>query len=231
VIVSQRQKEIELVFQEKASIEETNIVFASDKYSVTASQHGLDITADNSAFISQLLLPLKGNYQFKNLPGVLCAIDQLIAQRFMIPRTALISGLENVISQTGLKGRWQQLSEMPTVICDTGHNEDGVKEVVSQLAQLTFNKLHMVWGMVKDKDIAVILSLLPTHAHYYFCQASIPRAMDAAQLRELAKKHGLSGKVIRSVNEAIKKAKDEASINDLIFIGGSTFVVAEIENL
>jgi dihydrofolate synthase/folylpolyglutamate synthase len=150
---------------------------------------------------------------------------------FNIPKQALITGLEHTVSQTGLKGRWQKLSDKPLTICDTGHNIDGVKEILRQLKTLRYNQLHMVWGSVKDKDIADILSLLPKDAHYYFCQAKIPRALDAHQLLRLASERGLKGKVIVDVNRAYGAAKQAADDDDVIFIGGSTFVVAEIEEL
>jgi dihydrofolate synthase/folylpolyglutamate synthase len=130
-----------------------------------------------------------------------------------------------------LKGRWQKLSDNPLTICDTGHNEAGIREILNQISGLNYAKLHWVLGMVKDKDVSKILKLLPTTAHYYFCQAKIPRAMDAATLSQHAKGLGLTGTIVADVNEAIRTATQNASPDDLILIGGSTFVVAEIENL
>ncbi|MBA4056830.1 MAG: dihydrofolate synthase, partial [Marivirga sp.] len=144
---------------------------------------------------------------------------------------ALKTGLEMVVNQTGLKGRWQILGRRPLKVCDTGHNVDGVKEVVNQIRAQSFERVHIVFGMVKDKDITDVLKLLPRDATYYFCQAKIPRALDAALLAEQAKNAGLNGFIIPDVNEAIHKAEMHAGADDMIFIGGSTFVVAEIENL
>jgi dihydrofolate synthase/folylpolyglutamate synthase len=155
----------------------------------------------------------------------------LLKQHFAINPVQVKTGLENVISNTQLKGRWQIISHNPTVICDTAHNAAGVSEVVQQIASLEFRKLHMVWGMVKDKEAGDILALLPKHAQYYFCQANIPRALDAEELRDQAKEYGLQGSVIPDVNAAKMAAIADATKDDLIFIGGSTFVVAEIDEL
>lgn len=231
VVISQRQHEVEHVFKAKAHEINAGFSFASDEYNASLSIHGVEITRNNAPYISNLQLPLKGNYQTKNLPGVLCACDLLNTKGFTISKQNLIHGLELTVAQTGLKGRWQQLSTNPLIICDTGHNVDGIKLVVNQLAQQSFDKLHIVFGMVKDKDQLEILTLLPTHASYYFCQAKIPRALDANVLSELAQRCGLKGVVIADVNEAIQAAKRAAKQSDLIFIGGSTFVVAEIDEL
>jgi dihydrofolate synthase / folylpolyglutamate synthase len=231
VVISQRQPEIEHVFKIKASEVNAELYFASDEYNAALSIHGVEIARNNTPYISNLQLPLKGNYQTKNLPGVLRACDQLNTKGFTISKESLVKGLEQTVAQTGLKGRWQQLSTNPLIICDTGHNVDGIKQIVAQLKQQSFNTLHIVLGMVKDKDQLEVLALLPTHASYYFCQAKIPRALDATVLSELAHGCGLKGVVIADVNEAIQAAKRAAKQDDLIFIGGSTFVVAEIEAL
>jgi dihydrofolate synthase / folylpolyglutamate synthase len=140
-------------------------------------------------------------------------------------------GLHDVISYTKLKGRWQKLQDNPLVICDTGHNLDGVSMVLKQIKHQSYKRLWMVWGMVKDKDINDILQILPSGAYYFFTQAKIPRALDAAILAERATAFGLKGEVVPDVNDAIEIALQRASKDDLIFIGGSTFVVAEIRNL
>jgi len=142
-----------------------------------------------------------------------------------------VQGLAHVIEFTGLKGRWQVLQENPKMIADTGHNESGMEEVIRQLQSLSYDQLWMVIGMVQDKDIGKVLDLLPKEATYIFCQAAIPRALDAATLAAKAGEKGVQGKVIPRVAEAIDFARKNARANDLIFIGGSTFVVAEIEDL
>ncbi|WP_367379225.1 glutamate ligase domain-containing protein [Persicobacter sp. CCB-QB2] len=143
----------------------------------------------------------------------------------------IVHGLESVVALTGLKGRWQLLQQDPKMICDTGHNIDGVRMLVKQLNQQTYKQLWMVWGAANDKDLDPILALLPKSAKYLFCQADVPRALKAEELATKAKTHGLVGEVVPSVKEAIAKAKAAADPGDLIFIGGSTFVVAEIEEL
>jgi dihydrofolate synthase/folylpolyglutamate synthase len=178
-----------------------------------------------------LNLPLQGIYQQKNIAGVLKGVDVLNKLGFEISNEALIRGLINVVRNTQLKGRWQKLGEHPLMICDTGHNVDGIKEIVQQISQQRYSTLYMIIGMVKDKDVTKVLSLLPKDAIYYFCQAKIPRAMEAAVLAEKAKEYNLLGAVIPNVNEAILDARRRAAKDDFIFIGGSTFVVAEIENI
>jgi len=231
VVISERQMEVEDVFLKKANECSSEIYFAQDYYTVKECGNRLDISKDKVQYINQLSLPLKGTYQVKNLTGVLKAADILRELGFDISFKSLVNGLENCVDQTGLKGRWQKLGETPMIICDTGHNAAGVREVVNQLSQQKFATLHMVWGMVKDKEVDEILKLLPGDAKYYFCQAKIPRAMDVSVLQEKARQFGLSGEVFPDVNTAFSKAQQLAASNDFIFVGGSTFVVAEIEIL
>ena len=231
VVVSERQVEVQHIFIEKAFACDTEIQFAQDKYTVKDSENGLTVSVDRNQFINALALPLKGNYQSKNLPGVLCAIDALTTAGFKIPVEKLIDGLEKTVDQTRLKGRWQKLGSKPLVMCDTGHNVAGVREVMNQIQQQKFDKLYIVWGMVRDKEVDEILSLLPPQARYYFCQANIPRALDAYLLKEKAARYNLQGVVVADVNRAVERARREAGPNDFIFIGGSTFVVAEIDSL
>lgn len=231
VVVSERQVEVKDVFLKKANECGSELYFAQDYYTIMERGNKLEIIKDKLQFINLLALPLKGTYQVKNLAGVLKTVDILRELGFDISFKSLVNGLENCVDQTGLKGRWQKLGENPTIICDTGHNAAGVKEVVKQLSQQKFATLHMVWGMVKDKEVDEILKLLPVDAKYYFCQAKIPRAMDVLVLHEKARQVGLSGEVFPDVSTAINQAKRAAAANDFIFVGGSTFVVAEIENL
>jgi dihydrofolate synthase/folylpolyglutamate synthase len=165
------------------------------------------------------------------LPGILEAVEQMRKQGWNLTKEALQLGLANVSEQTGLKGRWQILQTQPLTIADTGHNEAGILEVVNQLKRYTYSQLWMVIGMVNDKDISKVLDLLPKDATYIFCQASIPRAMDAHELASKALEKGLKGEVMLKVTDAIEFARKNAGADDLIFIGGSTFVVAEIEDL
>ena len=235
VVISERQIGIDTIFEKKASAEHATIYFATDEYQVNASVANDDVvlrvTKNNALIFERLKLPLRGNYQQKNIAGVLSAITILQKQGWEISTAAIQKGLENVVEQTGLKGRWQKLNDAPLMICDTGHNLDGIKEIVKQIREQRYTTLHMIIGMVKDKDIDEILKILPVDAEYYFCEAKIPRALDTSLLKEQASKYGLKGVEIRDVNEAIKEARKKASVNDFIFIGGSTFVVAEIEQL
>lgn len=231
VVISERQPEVEHVFIQKASESQAEIYFAQDEYKVQQSENELNVLFNNNSYIKDLSLPLKGIYQAKNLSGVLKAVDILRLKNFEISPDNLLEGLQKSVVQTGLKGRWQQLGEKPLTICDTGHNYAGVREVVRQICLQKFEQLHIVWGMVKDKDPDEILSLLPKDAAYYFCRAAIPRALEADVLKEKAARIGLKGNVFEDVNKAIQHAKRNAGSDDFIFIGGSTFVVAEIDDL
>jgi dihydrofolate synthase/folylpolyglutamate synthase len=230
VVISERQGEVEKVFLEKASRERSPITFASDHFRVTHSGPG-KFNVDLGSKTETYQLQLRGDYQRMNLGGVLVAIEELNRKGFAISQQHIADGLANTISLTRLNGRWQRLNDKPLVICDTGHNEAGIREVLSQIHKQKFEKLHMVWGMVGDKDPGRVLSLLPKNAHYYFCQAKIPRAMGAAELHEKARAYQLEGEIVADVNRAIAAAKRNCSIDDMIFIGGSTFVVGEIEGL
>jgi dihydrofolate synthase/folylpolyglutamate synthase len=235
VVISERQPVVENVFLEKAKKEKAPIYFASDFLKATQiSKPGklyYDVQRDGQSHLSNVRLPLHGFYQEKNLAGVLYTIGLLNNIGFKIEESAIRAGLEHVITRTNFKGRWQKLSDAPLMICDTGHNLDGVREVVYQISKQSVAHVHMIWGMVKDKDVTDILALLPGDASYYFCQAKIPRAMDANVLAEKASAVGLKGEIIPDVNDAIRYVLARAAENDLIFIGGSTFVVAEIDGL
>ena len=235
VIISLTQEETTPVFLQKAQEMGASITFADQKYKVekvgteSKGQANYQISENGKSF--SLEFGLLGDYQKYNLPGILEAVNQLREKGWLIPEEALKKGLKEVASMTGLKGRWQILGENPTIIADTGHNEPGIREILAQLQTYSFEQLWMVIGMVQDKDVRKILELLPKDAQYVFCQASIPRAMPADILAQKAEEAGLKGKVIPSVNEALLFAQKNARRNDLIFVGGSTFVVAEIENL
>ncbi len=229
-VISERQAEIEHVFNQKASQSHSPITFATDHFKVTRESNGLyDIDYYNQH--RSLKLDLMGRYQAKNIAGVLASIEELRKIGFKITDQQIEDGLKEVMLRTGLRGRWQMIGEKPLIICDTGHNEGGMREIVQQIYETEYHHLHMVFGMVKDKDVSKVLDLLPKNATYYFCQASIPRALPADELRLKAEGFGLIGKVFNNVNEAIQSAKENSLPNDFIFVGGSTFVVAEIENL
>ena len=239
VVISQTQKETQTVFSQQAAAKQAAIVFADQLWEVTKlpeseepkiqQQANFKVRSSDGEFIMKF--GLNGDYQRFNLPGILEAVKQLRNQGWNLSDTALQVGLESISERTGLKGRWQLLQVNPIILADTGHNEAGIGEVVNQLKKYQYSQLWMVIGMVNDKDISKVLDLLPKEANYIFCQASIPRAMDAHELARKGNEKDLMGQVIPTVSEAFEFARKNASPDDLIFVGGSTFVVAEIENL
>jgi dihydrofolate synthase/folylpolyglutamate synthase len=239
VVISQTQKETQEVFSQQAAAKQAAIVFADQVWEVIKLPESEDPSIQQLANFKvrssdgefNLKFGLNGDYQRFNLPGILEAVKQLRNQGWDLSDKALQVGLESISEQTGLKGRWQLLQVKPIILADTGHNEAGIGEVVYQLKKYSYSKLWMVIGMVNDKDISKVLDLLPKDATYIFCQANIPRAMDAHELASKALEKGLKGEVISKVTDAIEFARKNAGADDLIFIGGSTFVVAEIEDL
>jgi dihydrofolate synthase/folylpolyglutamate synthase len=230
IIVGEKQAEIADVFENKAIEANAKILFASECWTITPKETAplLVVNALSSKQDLELALDLRGSYQVKNLAGVLTAVDELREQGFKISEENLKTALKQVTSLTGLQGRWQTLQQEPLVICDTGHNEDGIKEVLKNITNTPHQNLHMVWGMVKDKDVRKILELLPKKANYYFCQPNIPRGKPTEELAQEAQKYQLKGQAYTSVAEAYQQALSHAKPNDLVFVGGSTFVVAEV---
>ncbi|HMI07219.1 MAG TPA: folylpolyglutamate synthase/dihydrofolate synthase family protein [Flavobacterium sp.] len=211
VVIGEYTLETKPVFLEKAKAESAPIYFASD------------LISEN--YPSALL----GNYQLHNKKTALQAIRILQnGGEFDISENNIKEGFLNVVKNTGLMGRWQQLRENPTVICDTAHNKEGLKIVMEQVSEMEFDQLHMVIGVVNDKDLDEILPLFPKKALYYFCRPDIPRGLDAEVLHQKATAFGLNGKVFDSVSEAYQKALENTAKTDFIYVGGSTFVVAEI---
>ncbi len=175
-----------------------------------------------------LASPLSGKYQLKNLATVICTLEKIQQTGLKIKKENIVAGIRKVIKNTGLMGRWQTISGNPLTIADIAHNPDGIREVLEQVALTPHYKLHFVIGVVNDKDIRTILDMLPREASYYFCKADIPRGLDATELAEMAGKLSLKGKAYKSVNEALNSAQQAAGSNDLVLVGGSTFVVAEV---
>lgn len=208
VVISEYQKETFPVFREVALDNESEIFLAED------------LSLED--FESDLL----GIYQKKNIRAAITTARHL--KNFAINEKSILSGLVRVVQNTGLKGRWQQLQTEPKVICDTAHNAEGLRLVLGQIAYEKFDMLHIVLGMVRGKDLKNILPLFPKEAAYYFTSPGISRALPPEELRDHALQHGLSGEVYPSVKEAYKRALSRADKRDLIYVGGSTFVVAEI---
>ena len=233
VVIGETQMETLQVFEDKANACHSPIYFADqifdcDKVHIESTTlQEYDIWKNNELYLEACEIPLMGNYQKKNLTTVICAAD-LLKDKFDLSDDDIRSGIANVIRNTHLMGRWQILNHDPLTIADTGHNVDGIREVISQLAEMTYNKLHFVIGMVNDKDIDHVLQLLPHNCEYYFCKADIPRGLDARILAEKAFDLGLRGKVYDSVRDAYLSALNEASFDDIVFIGGSNFIVAEV---
>ena len=209
VVIGEYSEETKLVFTAKAKLENAPIYFAQDNPEVT--------------FECALL----GDYQVHNKKTVLQAIE-LLQSQFDIDEKHIKLGLKNVIQNTGLLGRWQILKQKPFAVCDTAHNSHGLKIVLNQIQKHSFETLHIVLGVVNDKDLDSILPLFPKSAKYYFCKPNVPRGLDAEILKQKAIDFSLFGKVFNSVSEAYGEAVNSAKDSDFIYIGGSTFVVAEI---
>jgi dihydrofolate synthase/folylpolyglutamate synthase len=172
---------------------------------------------------------LFGDYQRQNKKTVLQALKVLQeTTSFQIKEKNIKKGLLNVVKNTGLQGRWQQLGVTPKIICDTAHNEHGLKIVINQLKKEKFAQLHIVLGMVNDKNLNDILPIFPKNAKYYFCKPIGSRGLETLVLQKKASEFGLKGKIYNSVSEAYNEARQKATSEDFIYVGGSTFVVAEI---
>lgn len=229
VIIGEYTLETKTVFEDKAKSTNSDIIFAEDNKLINGykqTENGLLLYKSDK--IKDLYGELNGLYQVKNTNTILNAVYKLIGLGYNIDETNIKNGFKNVCHLTGLMGRWQKLEENPTIICDTGHNIGGMKYIVEQLSRMKYDKLHIIIGMVNDKDINGVISLLPKNAKYYFTQASVKRALPAEQVKEIANNHGLKGEAYSSVEKALTIAKNNAKENDLIFIGGSTFIVADL---
>ena len=207
IIIGEKQDAVVDVFEQKATQMNAEIYFASDKQ--------YDYESD-----------LLGSYQEKNMSTAIHAVKAL--KGYVISESHIINGLKNVVQNTNFKGRWQILQYKPLVICDTAHNKEGLSYVMNQLASLSFDKLHMVLGVVNDKKLDDILTLFPIKATYYFCKPNIPRGLNEIDLQSTAENFHLVGDTYGSVHEAYLKAISDAEIDDVVFVGGSTFVVAEV---
>jgi dihydrofolate synthase/folylpolyglutamate synthase len=210
VVIGETQKETAPVFKSLAKSCDSEILFADQLVS--------------EVYKSDLI----GSYQSKNIKTVVQTVKQLQGKGFKISKKNIKQGLLKVVKNTGLLGRWQILKERPKVVCDTGHNREGLIYVMQQLSNETFESLHIVFGVVNDKDLRSILDLLPKKATYYFCKPNIPRGLDAEELQQTFSSYKLKGRVYKSVNEAYNSALNNARKDDFIYVGGSTFVVAEI---
>jgi len=234
VVIGETQTEVKQVFESTAASRHSPIIFADRHFIVQSETNyeedtkSLTLVHDETNFLDIPDFPLNGTYQRKNIVTVVQTIQVLREQGYTITDEDLLKGIENVIQNTGMQGRWQILAHKPLVICDSGHNVDGIREVVRNLEILKPKKLHFVFGMVNDKDINGVLEILPKEATYYFCKANIPRGLDAGILAGQAASYGLNGKAFHSVIAAYHKALSESTIDEVVFVGGSIFVVGEI---
>lgn len=221
VVIGETHIETKDVFIRKVKEQNSTIVFADDEYNRTLFNNHQDL-------IEYFSLDLIGYYQKKNILTVLASVEQLRKAGYKISNSALHNALSHVKQITGLRGRWEVLSTEPLTIADVAHNEAGIKEVLQQLSHYANRKIHFVLGFVKEKDISAILNLFPKEQTYYFCKPDIDRGLDTVTLQQKAQEAGLKGKIYPSVASAVSAAKASAGKNDVIYIGGSTFVVSEV---
>ncbi len=235
VVIGEMQPETKEVFTHAARRLGSDISFASNEYNceyamlTTDGRQSLNITgaAGRKSDWNNLETDLLGFYQQKNAVTVLTTIDILVRAGVEISRNAVYNGFRKVAAATGLQGRWQIAGRNPLVVFDTAHNEEGIACILEQIKATPHRKLHMVIGFVSDKNTGEILRMLPADATYYFTMASIPRSLDAADLRSRALAAGLSGNAYNTVPDAVSAAVAAAGPDDLVFVGGSTFVVAD----
>lgn len=232
VIIGETQSEPRKVFIDAAKKNTSEIIFADKEIFTQTDVHTLvppllrvraGIDEQEHIFES----PLAGSYQIKNLKTVIAAAVQLRKAGFKLYIQHIRKGIRNVIDNTGLRGRWMVFGSRPAIIMDTGHNADGITSISNMLKSLSYQTLHLVIGMVDDKDHEAMLKLFPPNAKYYFCKPSVPRGFDAKQLLTKARKTGISGNAYDTVEAAVNAAIGNASNNDIVFIGGSTFTVAD----
>ncbi len=235
VVIGRKQKETTAVFEKAAKDKNTHLIFAEDHFELRKIETGhplekhYDVWFENELYLENVNSPLLGNYQMENIATALQSINELKQSgAISIEKETLRQGLENTIANTHLLGRWQIINKNPLTIADTGHNRDGLFAIREQLSETDYEHLHFVLGMVSDKNHEDVLALLPQNATYYFCKADIPRGLNAEILKEKAFKAGLNGNSYPSVMHAYNSAVNNAGPHDLVFVGGSTFVVAEV---
>lgn len=234
VVVGERQLETDAVFVQAAAEKGSELVFAADIYQPQSTQWRndhleVDVLHVPEKRVLGFSLDLAGIYQQKNLCTVLAAIDQLTKQGYYFVDLDVHYALTQVKGLTGLTGRWEVKSREPLVVLDVAHNESGIRQVMHHLDNIEYDQLHIVIGMVKDKEVSTVLSLLPKTARYYFTEAHIPRALPAKELQQAAAVHHLKGEVYENVDAAIEAATEAADPADLVLVCGSVFLVAEVQ--
>jgi dihydrofolate synthase / folylpolyglutamate synthase len=238
VVIGEKKDETEMVFRSKAESCNAPLVFAGDCYRMMDVKYSMfnlkcHVKNEASGSVTEYLLDLNGIYQQKNLLTVLAAVDLLKTKGWTIEEDVLHHAIGKVKQLTGLHGRWEVIRHQPAIVLDVAHNEDGMKQVMTQIELIkeSFTQLHIVMGMVRDKDIQKVLALLPANAKYYFTRAQIPRALPEAALAAQAAANGLNGLYYPEVNTALNAALAAANKNDLILVCGSVFVVGEVADI
>jgi dihydrofolate synthase/folylpolyglutamate synthase len=233
VIIGETQAETAVVFRQRAEAMNAPLIFADSRYRCMLGRIGADsamrqftLTGPGDGVRVRGVTPLGGLAQQKNIQTV-AAVAEALSAGFGLKQEHFLKGVATVVSNTGLMGRWQVLSQSPLTVCDTGHNREGLEYVMRQVRATPKDRLHIVIGFVSDKDLGSVLPLFPHNAVYYFTRASVPRALDEKVLKETAEGYGLSGDAWPSVPAAVAAARTAAGPRDMIFIGGSTFVVAD----
>lgn len=240
VVIGEYCAETRPVFEAKACEMKAPIVFAEDEHEILsatpcaemadyeskkAPTHGISY---QTRHFGSLTGELTGSYQIKNTATVLCAVSRLIEAGVIRNRESVGKGMATVVETTGLHGRWEKIHDCPTAICDTGHNSGGWQYLSAQLKGIRCDRIRIVFGMVDDKDIDAVMAMLPTDAVYYFTQASTKRAIPSSTVMEKARHHNLMGNAFADVTTAYRKALEDAGTADFIFVGGSSYVVADL---
>lgn len=233
VVIGEHTPETKVVFEKKARESESTIDFAQDNNLILSEEcKEIDTIYYHTESIPTIKSELAGYCQKTNANTILHSVEMLRKLGFKITDKDILKGFESVIEMTGLRGRWQKVSSYPLIVCDTAHNSHGMKYIAQQLQNFSdegkYANIRIVIGMVKDKDINATLSLLPKNAKYYFTQASVERSINVAELQKIGLSLGLHGNTYNTVPQAIAAARAEAAANDFIFVGGSTFVVADL---
>ena len=232
VVIGETQSQTQSIFMKKAEEANAQIFFADNSFKVEESelstQHYLHATIlKNEEYYSDIKTPLNGKYQLKNLATVSQTVDILRQIGYNITDTSFKIGIESVILDTGLRGRWEIMSTKPLMVCETAHNEDGIRCLVEKLEELNYSRVHIIYGCVNDKDYEKILSMLPTNARYYFCKPSVPRGLDVNKLYKSAEKLGLFGYKYKTIGDAIAAAREITLDKEIVIITGSIFLVAD----
>ncbi len=228
VVIGEAEGDVKEVFKQRAKEMEAPISFAQESHTMTEATPSGSGWLYKGTIAGNVWGELGGLCQEKNAATILTAVVELRRMGYNISDEAIREGFAHVTTMTGLQGRWQKLGEHPLIICDTGHNIGGMEYIARQLNSTPCHALHIVIGMVNDKDISGVIAMLPRHAHYYFTQASVARALPAHEVADIAARHGLQGNTYPTVRQAVAAARAAAQDDDFIFIGGSTFVVADV---